>query len=208
VSCGSDGNCSAGGQYRDGSGHLQAFVVSEVNGTWRTAREVPDTATLNGRGNASVDSVSCASAGNCSAGGFYDDHAGFHAFVVSKVNGAWGKAMEVPGLAALNAGGFARVKSVSCASAGNCGAGGFYTDGASHLQVFVVSEVKGTWGKAVQVPGLGALNAGGGVSLSGYGVPRQITRPGRRCFADLANAVLTISVDGLAHEPAPHRARR
>jgi hypothetical protein len=166
VSCASAGNCSAGGQYRDGSGHLQAFVVSEVTGTWRTAREVPGTATLNGRGNASVESVSCASAGNCSAAGFYDDHVGFHAFVLSEVNGAWGKAIQVPGLAALNAGGFARVKSVSCASAGNCAAGGFYTDGASHLQVFVVSEAKGTWRKAIQVPGLGALNAGGGADIN------------------------------------------
>ncbi len=34
VSCGSAGNCAAGGQYADGSGHIQAFVASERNGRW------------------------------------------------------------------------------------------------------------------------------------------------------------------------------
>ena len=41
--------------------------------------------------------------------------------------GSWGQAVEVPGLAALNTGGQANVNSVSCASAGNCAAGGYYT---------------------------------------------------------------------------------
>src|SRR5215467_730872 len=39
--------------------------------------------------------------------------------------GTWGSAQEVA--AVLNTGGFAEVNSVSCASAGNCSAGGFYT---------------------------------------------------------------------------------
>jgi hypothetical protein len=30
VSCASAGNCSAGGNYSDASGHLQAFVVNET----------------------------------------------------------------------------------------------------------------------------------------------------------------------------------
>ena len=44
MSCASAGNCSAGGYYIDGSGHQQAFVVSEANGTWQPADEVPGTA--------------------------------------------------------------------------------------------------------------------------------------------------------------------
>ena len=40
--------------------------------------------------------------------------------------GTWGTAEEVPGSAALNKGGDAEILSVSCASAGNCSAGGFY----------------------------------------------------------------------------------
>jgi hypothetical protein len=141
VSCGSAGTCAAGGGYADGSGHFQAFAVSERNGTWGTAIEVPGSGALNTGGNAWVHSVSCGSAGNCVAGGFYTD--GSHhaqAFVVSERNGVWGKAIEVPGSGALNAGGNALVNSVSCASAGNCAAGGSYADGPRHDQAFVVSQ--------------------------------------------------------------------
>ena len=159
VSCASAGNCSAGGYYTDSSGHDQAFVVSETNGTWGKAEEVPGTAALNTGGDAEVASVSCASAGNCSAGGVYEDSSGHRqAFVVNETNGTWGKAEEVPGTAALNTGGFAEVASVSCASAGNCSAGGDYIDGSGNPQAFVVSEANGTWGKAEEVPGITALN--------------------------------------------------
>ena len=141
VSCASPGNCSAGGSYRDGSFHIQVFVVGQSNGTWGMAAEVPGTAVLNKGGSAQVTSVSCASVGNCSAGGFYLNNSGHaQAFVVSETGGTWGMAEEVPGTVALNKGGTAQVASVSCASVGNCSAGGRYEDGASHRQAFVVSE--------------------------------------------------------------------
>jgi hypothetical protein len=163
VSCSSAGNCSAGGDYTDGSGHQQAFVVSQVSGTWQQAVQVPGTAALNqGSGpGAGIDSVSCASAGNCGAGGYYTDSAGHRqAFVVGEVSGDWQDAVEVPGTAALNQGGNAGIYSVSCASAGNCSAGGGYTDGSGHQQAFVVSETSGTWLPAQEVPGTAALNVG------------------------------------------------
>ena len=166
VSCASAGNCSAGGFYAS-SAAGQAFVVSQVSGTWGTAIEVPGTAALNQGGNDDITSVSCASAGNCSAGGFYLDSSGHHqAFVVSQVSGTWHPAIEVPGTAALNQGGFAWILSVSCASAGNCGAGGSYTDGSGHAQASVVSQVNGTWHPAIEVPGTAALNQGGSAEVS------------------------------------------
>jgi hypothetical protein len=54
ISCSSSGNCSAGGNYVDGSGHSQAFVVNEANGTWDDAIEVPGSSTLNVGGSALV----------------------------------------------------------------------------------------------------------------------------------------------------------
>jgi hypothetical protein len=162
VSCASGGNCGAGGYYTDRSGHHQVFVDSEVNGTWRTAIKVPGTATLNTGGNANIFAVSCGSAGNCSAGGYYTDSSGHtQAFVVRQVNGTWRTAIEVPGTAALNQTGNAEVNSVSCASAGNCSAGGTYTDSSRNMQAFVVSEVNGTWHTALEVPGTATLNQGG-----------------------------------------------
>ena len=121
-------------------------MVSEKNGTWGTAKQVPGTAALNTGGFAEMPSVSCASAGNCSAGGDYFDRTGFgHAFVVSEKNGTWGTATKVPGTAALNHEN-AEIPSVSCGSAGNCSAGGFYTDSSGHRQAYVVSETNGTGG--------------------------------------------------------------
>src|SRR5262249_15154309 len=74
--------------------------------------------------------------------------------------GSWGSAQEVA--AALNTGGFAEVNSVSCAKAGNCSAGGFYTRSSGPTPAFVVSETNGAWGTAHQVAA--ALNAGGGAA--------------------------------------------
>jgi len=162
VSCASAGNCAAGGYYDSGSGHFQALVVNEVKGVWHKAIEVPGTAALNAAGNASIGSVSCASAGNCSSGGYYVKSSGHsEAFVVSEVKGTWRKAIEVPGTATLNKGGFGRVNAVSCASAGQCAAGGAYKDGSGHRQAFVVSQVGGRWHAAIKVPGTAALNTGG-----------------------------------------------
>jgi len=60
--------------------------------------------------------------------------------------GSWRTAIEVPGSGALNAGGLAGVSSVSCASAGNCSAGGSYKGRSGAFQAFVASEGNGRWG--------------------------------------------------------------
>jgi len=46
------------------------------------------------------------------------------------LGGTWGKAMKVPGTAALNTGG----------GRARCSAGGSYTDRSQHAQAFVVSQ--------------------------------------------------------------------
>jgi len=160
VSCGSAGNCAAGGFYTDSGGGHQGFVAVEQHGVWGTAIEVPGLAALNTNRDAEVFSVSCASAGNCVAGGKYVGGSHLHGFVAGERNGVWGKAAEVPGLAALDGGGDATVLSVSCASAGNCAAGGSYHIDHHH-QGFVADERNGRWGTAIAVPGLAALNTGG-----------------------------------------------
>jgi hypothetical protein len=166
VSCASAGNCSAGGTYLEISNPVQGFVVSQSNGRWGKAIEVPGLAALNAGRQVSFDSVSCGSTGNCAAGGSYIDSSGAHqGFVVSQSNGRWGKAFEVPGLGALNADRDAEGISVSCASAGNCSAGGSYTDSSDARQGFVLSQSNGVWGTAIEVPGLGALNTGGSAGV-------------------------------------------
>jgi len=168
VSCATADDCAAGGYYQDAHGHTQAFVVDETNGSWGTAIKVPGTATLNSGGYAEVNSVSCAAAGNCIAGGSYadgSDTSSAQAFVVDETNGSWGDAIEVPGTATLNGDDNAEVDSVSCAAAGNCVAGGSYTDDQGYGQAFVVDETDGSWGNAIEGPGTATLNSGGDAKL-------------------------------------------
>jgi len=162
VSCTSAGNCAAGGEYLDNRGHARPFVVSERDGVWGTGLQVPGSASLNPHARAMVvSSVSCASAGNCAAGGWYTEGVDRDlVFVVTQRNGVWGTAMRAPGIASLDAGN-AFLSSVSCVSAGTCAAGGFYTDASRHSQPFVVDERKGVWGRVMPVPGSAAVNTGG-----------------------------------------------
>jgi len=171
VSCTSPGNCSAGGGYATSTSIWQAFVVNEIHGIWHTAVTVPGIKGLN-HGRAGITEISCVSAGNCGAIGEYQDTAGRRqVFVVKKVNGIWQKAMAMPGIVGLNRGGFASAESVSCASAGNCSAGGSYTDSSKHVQAFIVNEVMGTWHSAIKVPGTTALEQGGSAGLNSVSCP-------------------------------------
>jgi Bacterial Ig-like domain (group 3) len=171
VSCTSLGTCAAGGFYTDAKGGRQAFVVTQEHGDWGPMREVAGS--LNKGESAQVNQVSCGvspkleSIITCAAAGFYTDSAGHgQAFTATMANGTWGPAVQVPGSAALNKGGFAQLNSVSCPTAGNCGAGGSYALSSTTSQPFVVTEKNGTWGKALEVPGSATLNTGKEMSVT------------------------------------------
>jgi hypothetical protein len=159
--------------YKTGADETRATSLAPRDvapGTWDTATELPGMATLNLGLNAGVYSISCSSAGLCSAGGNYTDASNHsQGFVVNEIGGVWGTAIEVPGSGALNAGGNATVWSVSCSSAGNCGAAGMYTDSATDVRGFVVNETGGTWGAASEVldPSAISCTATGGCTAAG-----------------------------------------
>jgi hypothetical protein len=174
MSCPGVGECTAGGLYTSSKPDTQAFVVSQTNGVWQTATVVPGITVLNTTGFSQVNTVSCATPGNCVAGGFYQDSNYLsQSFLVSETNGVWGTAEETPGTAALNTGTTlgASTSVVSCGGAGNCSAGGYYTDGAGRQQVFVISESAGVWGTAVEMPGTAALNTGPHAAVSSISCP-------------------------------------
>ena len=84
---GAAGSCGRGGQRRRGGGRNAPGVAGQdrSGGIWGPAVEVPRTATLNPGGDAAIGSVSCTSAGHCSAGGRYTDSSHrSQAFVVSQ----------------------------------------------------------------------------------------------------------------------------
>jgi hypothetical protein len=140
-----------------------AFAAKAPAGHWGSARGVSGAvaAMAGGGAQAEVQSVSCASAGNCVAGGSAMTTGPFSdAFLADEVKGRWGGAREVPGLAAINHGS-AQVDTVSCAAAGDCAALGGYVDASGLTQVFVTEEKNGSWSDAQPLPGLAFLNRRG-----------------------------------------------
>ena len=172
VSCTSLGSCVAGGFYADAKDGRHAFVVTQAHGNWGPMLQVAGS--LNKGAMAQVNQVSCgvspklASIITCTAVGYYTTSAGQgQAFTATMANGTWGPAVQVPGSAALNKGGFAELNSVSCPTAGNCSAGGGYAPTSMSTQPFVVTEANGTWGKAIELPGSATLNTGKEMSVTG-----------------------------------------
>ena len=151
VSCTSDGNCSAVGGYAYGSG-ARPLVLTESAGTWETGIEpaLPANASTT-EPDASLLSVSCASAGNCSAIGSYTDTSGNGpGLLLTETAGRWGTGVEaaLPANAAVTEQ-FVAMYSVSCASAGYCTAVGNYNTDVSDDAV-LLTEKAGVWAPGVK----------------------------------------------------------
>jgi hypothetical protein len=173
VSCGAPGNCTAAGSYDSpGYGDPHPFLVTLVRGTWGRVQAVPGLAALNRGSDAGIASLSCRGRGDCTMAGSYTDKARHsQAFVATETGGRWGRALEVPGTAALNQGGGAGASAVSCTAPGDCTVAGSYTDKARHSLPFVVSQVRGRWGQAQSLPGAAALNDGAGTGINQVSCP-------------------------------------
>ena len=164
VSCQSPGNCTASGVHRSTDSNYRLFAATESNGRWGQAVTISLSAAINSANQGlSINTMSCASPGNCAVGGLYQyavqDTIYWQAFVLSETGGQWGRAMDVPGLIRPRKGGNGEVDAVSCAAPGNCVAGGYESD-PSGKRAFLVSETGGQWGHARSAPGLAALDVG------------------------------------------------
>jgi hypothetical protein len=170
LSCGSAGNCAAGGSYTGstslspvtGNPVVQVFVVSEAHGVWGTAEEVPGTAALNTAWDAQVASVSCARDGYCAVGGSYqqspEESPSDYPFVADERDGRWHTAVALGGPAVSGTPFDTDIYSVSCPSAGSCvavgGTDGYCCNaGNVYDQAFVATQARGVWGGADLLPG-------------------------------------------------------
>jgi hypothetical protein len=172
ISCASAGNCALAGNYNLTQFTTQAFVASQVGGTWAKAEIVPGIAALNPAGVGATAAVSCPAVGECTAGGYYTGVPGHsHAFTVTQTGATWAKAQPVPGTLATNVNATRGVVALSCASVGTCSAGGSYTDAAGHQQAFMLTQAHGTWHPRREVPGTVALNRGGNASVQAVSCP-------------------------------------
>ena len=70
------------------------------------------------------------------------------ALLLTEANGVWGAG--VAAVLPANARGGGGLGAVSCASAGNCSAVGFYTDSSKDSEPLVLSEKAGHWATGVE----------------------------------------------------------
>ena len=161
ISCGAPGACAAGGSYTNATGDRPAFVVTMTAGIWGTAAPVEfaggvESATPDAR----VNSVSCAAAGECAAGGRFANAGGNQqAFTVTMSGDTWGTAAPITYSVSENATPDAAVESVSCAATGECILGGSFTDVGGDYEAFVATMTAGVWGTATPVSFAGGQNA-------------------------------------------------
>jgi hypothetical protein len=147
VSCASAGNCSAVGTYnnnvssRDLTIH-KGVLLTEKAGKWQAGVKAALPANSAG-GEADLNSVSCASAGNCVAVGDYGTGRGVAGLLVTQKAGKWRRGIQAAEPRNAGAGEDVQLSSVSCASARNCTA----VDGAGGL---VVTETAGRWASGVE----------------------------------------------------------
>jgi Tol biopolymer transport system component len=142
-----------------------------MGGKWGAGVEVSLPANGQDTGGAFLDSVSCASAGNCVAVGYYEAPSPIYdltrGLLVSETAGVWAAGLEAPLPAnAATDNTASEVDAVSCASSGDCTAVGTYYDNSDKLQGLLLTETAGSWTSSVEA----ALptNAAGGLEPS-YG---------------------------------------
>jgi hypothetical protein len=131
VSCPATGSCGAMGSYRIPGQLLPAgMAVGESGGSWAQAVAEPELQ--------DPSSISCGAPGDCTAVDLNNTS------LVSETNGVWGAPVHPSMPADCGGACGAQFRSVSCVSAGDCVAVGFYTN-ATGEQPLVVTETSGHW---------------------------------------------------------------
>lgn len=150
VSCASAGDCSAAGGYGATSRASLALLLDQTSGVWAEGTSPPPPADAAKVGQVSLRSVSCVSAGECTAVGSFTDLLGGQPMTVRKSSGVWGTGVqpEMPAGAAANP--FVLLGSVACASAGDCAAVGSYLDTSHRGQGVILSETAGAWATGIK----------------------------------------------------------
>lgn len=148
VSCTSDGNCTAVGNFLDAAGRTRGFSQTMSGGVWGIAQPVAFAAGVEHASPSSrLYAVSCPSAGNCTAAGtFLNPNNQFEAFTQTMTNGVWADGRAVTFANGVqSASPDSSFKALSCATAGNCTAAGKFRDVNGRNQAFTQTMTNGAW---------------------------------------------------------------
>ncbi len=155
VTCSSPGNCTAVGGYADENGYVVPMSESSINGVWQPVVPIKFPDDFNHDSTTSYRSVSCASAGNCSAvGSSMDFTLGKRSsFSSTSTNGVWAPAVVLRN---------SDLVAVSCPAVGQCTAAGSMKDAKNRSEAITVPLINGAWG----LPDVAAIDP---VLLEPYG---------------------------------------
>ena len=173
VSCAAPGDCSAVGFYTDSSGSQMGLLLTETSGTWATGVEAALPANAESGSDqpgAWLSSVSCAAPGDCSAVGSYineaQDSYSSQGLLLTETSGTWQTGIQAPLPANAETTPGVELSSVSCASAGDCSAVGYYVDSSASEPGLLLTETSGTWQTGIQAPLPANADTTQGVDLS------------------------------------------
>lgn len=162
VSCAAAGSCAAVGAYVDSSNHDQGLIDTQTNGAWTASKpKLSALSSVATNPSLALTSVSCPSAGDCTAVGRYTDasppEGSWQGLVLSSTGGVWANAAEfkLPADAGTTNGSHPAqpdlaIDSVSCSSPGNCMAVGSYDATSANLEdALELTEANGSWATGV-----------------------------------------------------------
>src|SRR5262249_39599734 len=133
------------GAYIDSSNNQQGLLLTQTSGKWATGVKAPLPAGAAPDPGVALRSVSCASAGNCTAVGNYPDSSGrTQALLLTRTSGH-GTAAEPPVPAHADPDAGVVSNSVSCGSAGNCTAVGNYLGSPGRPHGLLLTQTSGHW---------------------------------------------------------------
>jgi hypothetical protein len=155
VACTSVGNCHAVGTYLDTSGNQEPLALDETASVWASALRpaLPVGALAPSDQLAELSSISCWSAGNCSAVGGFVNAQGFETMVLNETNNKWASSsgdvtIVLPSNAASPVAAAGNLLSaIDCPSSSSCIAVGDYLDAGSYVAMSVTGSAT-TWSNA------------------------------------------------------------
>jgi hypothetical protein len=191
VSCPSDGDCVAVGEYYTATDELVSLIATETDGTWAQAIEgpVPSNAPSIGSPNSVLEGVYCTSVGNCIAVGQYvdADNSTEPMIATQSGGGSWSATDVTPPAGPSPGSGNedAFLEGVSCSAPSNCIAvGGYWPSTApDDIQPMAAAgAVTGITAHATELP-MPANAAGSGHQDNVEFEGAACTSPGN-CFVD------------------------
>ena len=197
VSCPAAGTCDAVGSYEDSSHHEQGLLLTQAGSVWAQGARASLPADASSNPDVSLTSVSCTSAGNCSAVGDYHSAAGsLHGLMLTSTGGSWGTGAEPSIPADAGSTSFVTLTAVSCYAAAGCAATGNYADDSfSSHPLLLTEQTGGGWSAGVE-PALPYANPSPGANIEDLSCA-----PGGDCtavadYTDLADNQLAGAVNG------------